>query len=128
MPKCLRQTRKWTKILRNRRQWWTSSIKTIDPQSWGTETNISVEFLIMRSLSCATPKKSYKLCIPMSSHSTAEDHQGLRAIANPNLGFLSKALVSISPEIVSNDFGMTSCCRSAASLPWLLSFAFTTVR
>jgi hypothetical protein len=57
----------------------------------------------------------------------AENHQGLRAIANPNLGFLSKALVSSSPEIVSTDFGMTSCCRRAPSLPWLLSFAFTTV-
>ena len=64
----------------------------------------------------------------MLYHPTAVNPQGLRAMANPNLGFLSKALVSTSPETVSTDLGMTSCCRRAPSFPWLLSFAFTTVR
>lgn len=53
--------------------------------------------------------------------------QGLRARAKPNLGVLSKALVSNSPDIVRMDFGFSSCWRRAPSLPELLSLAFTVV-
>ena len=53
--------------------------------------------------------------------------QGLRDSANPNLGVFCKALVSKAPEIVRNDLGMSSCCTRAPRLPWLLSFAFSSV-
>lgn len=56
------------------------------------------------------------------------NYHGLRIMANPNLGCFSKALVSNSPEMVTTDFGMTSCCSRAPSLPWLFSLAFTDVR
>lgn len=55
-------------------------------------------------------------------------NQGLRARARPNLGALSKALVSNSPEMVTTDFGFSSCCKRAPSLPVLLSLALTVVR
>ena len=53
--------------------------------------------------------------------------QGLRASAKPNLGVLSRALVSNSPEMVRTDLGLTSCCRRAPSFPELLSRDFTVV-
>lgn len=56
------------------------------------------------------------------------NNYGLRATDKPNLGTLSNAFVSISPEIVNKDFGIISCCRSAPSFPLLFSFPFTTVR
>lgn len=58
----------------------------------------------------------------------AKLYQGFRARDRPNFGVLSNALVSNSLEIVSSDFGMTSCCTRANNFPWLLSFAFSSVR
>lgn len=42
---------------------------------------------------------------------------GLRATANPILALFSSALVSISPEIVTRDFGRHWCCIRALALP-----------
>lgn len=63
-----------------------------------------------------------------NKHTAARCFQGLRARDTPNLGVLSKALVSNSLDIVTSDLRMTSCCNTAPSEPWLLSFSLTRVR
>lgn len=74
------------------------------------------------------PKKLNEVCNSDHFSKNEQKAHGLRATPNPNLGFLSRALVSISPEIVNTDFGMISCCKRAPRCPWLLSLALTCVR
>ena len=94
---------KKTKVFYNTSNWMFSL--------WTRSTNLNCEI--------------NQIAIPLSQINIS--HQGFRESANPNLGFFSKVLVSNAPEIVRKDLCVNSCCKRAARLPWLLSFAFTTV-
>ena len=92
------------------------------------ETNIVTTYCAL--ISSATHKK-IRRDNELQQHIVVIDekkNQGLRARDSPNLVVFSKALVSNSLETVKIDFGMSSCCKTVPSFPWLLSFSLTTVR
>ena len=104
-------------------------IKAIHPSSLEAWNKYLCNHLL-RLISSATQKK-IRGENEFQQHIIVTDekkNQGLRARDNPNLGVFSKALVSNSLETVKIDFGMSSCCKTVPSFPWLLSFSLTTVR
>lgn len=73
-------------------------------------------------------KENYTIPLPLLPATVGNKlTHGLRARANPILAVFSMALVSTSPEIVTNDFGRHSCWIRALALPKLFTRAFKVV-